>query len=56
MEEVLGRVDKVILDEQAGGSQGVVPFLPLNELGRGATGGSAIQGAQGTGSMTGGTN
>jgi membrane protease subunit HflK len=56
MEEVLGRVDKVILDEQAGGSQGVVPFLPLNELGRGATGGSTIQGAQGTGSTTGGTN
>jgi membrane protease subunit HflK len=34
MEEVLGRVDKVILDEQGGG-QGVVPYLPLNELNRG---------------------
>ncbi|MBM9596455.1 FtsH protease activity modulator HflK [Roseitranquillus sediminis] len=33
MEEVLGRVDKVILDENGGG-QGVVPYLPLNELGR----------------------
>ena len=32
MEQVLGRVDKVILDEQGGGSQGVVPYLPLNEL------------------------
>lgn len=34
MEEVLGRVDKVILDEGAGGDQGVVPYLPLNELRR----------------------
>lgn len=33
MEEVLGRIDKVILDEGAAG-QGVVPFLPLNELNR----------------------
>ena len=31
MEEVLSRVDKVIIDEQQGGS-GVVPYLPLNEL------------------------
>ncbi|WP_204115359.1 FtsH protease activity modulator HflK [Shimia biformata] len=31
MEEVLGGVDKVIIDEQTGG-QGVVPYLPLNEL------------------------
>ncbi len=36
LEEVLGRVDKVIIDENQGG-QGVVPFLPLNELGRKAT-------------------
>ena len=34
MEEVLGRVDKIILDEQTGGGQGVVPYLPLNELRR----------------------
>ncbi|MGC9370063.1 MAG: FtsH protease activity modulator HflK [Paracoccaceae bacterium] len=40
MEEVLGRVDKVILDEGAGGSQGVVPYLPLNELRKGTTGGN----------------
>ena len=33
MEEVLGRVDKIILDEQSG-RQGVVPYLPLNELQR----------------------
>ena len=39
MEEVLGRVDKIILDEGAegGGSNGVVPYLPLNELRRGST-------------------
>ncbi|MEQ9695752.1 FtsH protease activity modulator HflK [Shimia sp. SDUM112013] len=35
MEEVLGRVDKVIIDEQSNG-QGVVPYLPLNELNKGA--------------------
>lgn len=34
MEKVLGRVDKVVIDEQAGG-QGVVPYLPLNELRKG---------------------
>jgi len=34
IEEVLGRVDKVILDEGAGGDQGVVPYLPLNVLRR----------------------
>ncbi|MCU9847675.1 FtsH protease activity modulator HflK [Defluviimonas sp. WL0024] len=35
LEEVLGRVDKVIIDETQSG-QGVVPYLPLNELRRGA--------------------
>ncbi|WP_347312914.1 FtsH protease activity modulator HflK [Defluviimonas sp. SAOS-178_SWC] len=41
MEEVMGRVDKVIIDENQGG-QGVVPYLPLNELGKkpATTGGS----------------
>ncbi|THH37377.1 FtsH protease activity modulator HflK [Aliishimia ponticola] len=34
MEQVLGRVDKIILDENSGESQGVVPYLPLNELRR----------------------
>lgn len=33
MEQVLGRVDKIILDNDGGG-QGVVPYLPLNELRR----------------------
>jgi len=38
MEEVLGGLNKIIIDENAS-SQGVVPYLPLNELQRG-TGGS----------------
>ena len=44
MESVLGDVDKIILDENIAGGQGVVPYLPLNELGRRndrATGGEA---------------
>ncbi len=45
LEKVLGDVDKIILDEGAGGAgggQGVVPYLPLNELRRSApaTGGN----------------
>jgi membrane protease subunit HflK len=35
MEQVLGDVDKIILDETSpGGGQSVVPYLPLNELRR----------------------
>jgi membrane protease subunit HflK len=35
IERTLGNLDKVIIDEGTGGSsQGVVPFLPLNELRR----------------------
>lgn len=34
MEKVLGTVNKVIIDNKSGG-QGVVPYLPLNELRRG---------------------
>jgi modulator of FtsH protease HflK len=37
MEEVLGGVNKIIIDESAG-NQGVVPYLPLNELQRGTGG------------------
>ncbi|MWD30106.1 FtsH protease activity modulator HflK [Aquicoccus sp. SCR17] len=50
MEEVLGRVDKIIIDEQSGGS-GVVPYLPLNEMRRnsGATGSSAGNSTTGQG-------
>ncbi|MCA0273001.1 MAG: FtsH protease activity modulator HflK [Proteobacteria bacterium] len=44
MEEVLGRVDKVIIDESASG-QGVVPYLPLNEIGRPAAGAGTPAGA-----------
>ncbi|MBV1868040.1 MAG: FtsH protease activity modulator HflK, partial [Marinosulfonomonas sp.] len=40
MEEVLGNVDKIILDEQSGG-QGVVPYLPLNELRKSSTTGGS---------------
>ena len=36
MERVLGGVDKIIIDQNIGG-QGVVPYLPLNELRRGDT-------------------
>lgn len=38
MERVLGGIDKIILDDSiaggGGGGSGVVPYLPLNELGR----------------------
>ncbi|MCR8825934.1 FtsH protease activity modulator HflK [Pseudosulfitobacter koreensis] len=40
MERILGDVDKIILEESLGGNgggQGVVPYLPLNELRRGGT-------------------
>jgi len=39
MERVLGAVDKVIIDQDAAGGQGVVPYLPLNELRNSATSG-----------------
>lgn len=39
MEEVLGRVDKIIIDESSS-SQGVVPYLPLNELRKPQAGGN----------------
>ena len=32
MERVLSDVDKVILDQQSDTGQGVVPYLPLNQL------------------------
>jgi modulator of FtsH protease HflK len=34
MERVLGGTDKVLIDQNAQGAQGVVPFLPLNDLQR----------------------
>lgn len=47
MERVLGGMNKVILDGVASGEnggQGVVPFLPLNELGRMSPGAAATTG------------
>ena len=44
MERVLGGIDKIILDESVGGGSGgsgVVPYLPLNELGRNSSGNRA---------------
>ena len=58
MERVFGGMNKVILDGvsgDAGGGQGVVPFLPLNEIGRGATGGSTTAPAA-AGGTSGGNN
>jgi membrane protease subunit HflK len=51
MERVLGDMNKVILDGvgEGSGGQGVVPFLPLNELGR-------MSAPQGAASTQGGTN
>ena len=49
MEKVLGSVNKVILDGEAG--QGVVPYLPLDQLRNTTTGGTAARGT-----ATGGTN
>lgn len=38
IERTFGNVDKIILDEAGnGGGQGVLPYLPLNELNRGRT-------------------
>ena len=53
MERVFGDMNKVILDGVSGGAagQGVVPFLPLNELGRMQQGAAAT-----TNTATGGTN
>ena len=37
LERVLGDVDKIIIDSEAEGANGVVPYLPLNELNRSGT-------------------
>ncbi|MEL0145129.1 MAG: HflK protein, partial [Alphaproteobacteria bacterium] len=34
LRDVLEQADKVIIDDGAEGGQGVVPYLPLNELNR----------------------
>jgi membrane protease subunit HflK len=47
MERVFGGMNKVILDGVSGSGegQGVVPFLPLNELGRMGSGAAAVEGS-----------
>ncbi|WP_299301991.1 FtsH protease activity modulator HflK [uncultured Litoreibacter sp.] len=40
VERVYGATDKIILDNSGEGGQGVVPYLPLNELRKPATGGN----------------
>ena len=40
VERVYAATDKIILDNSGDGGQGVVPYLPLNELRRPATGGT----------------
>jgi len=43
--EVLGSAQKVIIDQQGGSRGGVVPYLPLPEIQKRATGGAAQPGA-----------
>ena len=38
LERVLGNVDKIIIDQGVAGGQGIVPYLPLNELRRNTSG------------------
>jgi len=55
MEGVLGQVDTIILDDEGG--NGVVPYLPLNELGgSGARATTPTTGAAAATNSTGGTN
>jgi len=53
LEQVLGDVDKIIIDSEAtggsGGGQGVVPYLPLNELRRQTSRGDSNQQNRGSG-------
>ena len=51
MERVFGNTDKVLIDQSAQNSQGVVPFLPLNELQRRPTPQPQAGGTQGQGSV-----
>lgn len=44
IEGVLGGIDIILMDENAGGSQGVVPYLPLNEMRR-TTAASTMEGS-----------
>jgi membrane protease subunit HflK len=42
MERVFGDMDKVIIDDKGGQGQGVIPYLPLNELSRPRQPGAAV--------------
>jgi modulator of FtsH protease HflK len=44
MQRVLSGIDKIIIDEGTGGTSGIVPYLPLNELRRPATDGTLATG------------
>lgn len=43
LRDVLEKADKIIIDSDSQGGQGVVPYLPLNELNRNRTGSGASQ-------------
>jgi membrane protease subunit HflK len=45
MQQVLRAANKIIIDKNASGGQGVVPYLPLNELNK-RSGGAAVQGGR----------
>jgi modulator of FtsH protease HflK len=45
MQKVLRGANKIIIDQNASGGQGVVPYLPLNELQK-RSGGAAVQGGR----------
>jgi hypothetical protein len=38
MEQILSKTDKVIIDNNGSNGSGVVPYLPLSELGRAGSG------------------
>lgn len=40
MQQIMSESEKIIIDTESGGGQGVVPYLPLNELRKGSTGGN----------------
>jgi modulator of FtsH protease HflK len=55
MERVLGGADKVLIDQSAQGGQGVVPFLPLNDLQRRPSPQAGASQGQGAGQAQGGS-
>jgi membrane protease subunit HflK len=55
MERVLGGADKVLIDQSAQAGQGVVPFLPLNDLQRRPSPQAGASQGQGAGQAQGGS-